>query len=94
MARQRLGLRQPSAAISPARPATQSGRGLPQSKTSRNFPIGLQSQAATSFKMLQGVENDFSTTFSCENPNDFKGYFQKHDFFNTPLKDSGRRLPG
>jgi hypothetical protein len=39
--RQRLGLRQPSAALSSPVLRWKSGRGLPQSKTSRNFSGAL-----------------------------------------------------
>jgi len=41
LARQRLGLRQPSAAIVSPILTGESGRGLPQSKTSRNISGGL-----------------------------------------------------
>jgi hypothetical protein len=55
MARQRLGLRQPSAALG-SRRAFESGRGLPQSKTSRNHPAGFQSAATVFAKpLLKGL---------------------------------------
>jgi hypothetical protein len=44
-ARQRPGLRQPSAALLLQGLAMQSGRGLPQSRTSRNFPARLSKRS-------------------------------------------------
>jgi hypothetical protein len=43
LARQRLGVKQPSAAFLPQDWQCKSGRGLPQSKTSRKFSGALKS---------------------------------------------------
>ena len=57
IARPRLGLRQPSAAFSPQGWAAQSGRGLPQSKTSRMYRPGLQNTATVLMRMLQRLDH-------------------------------------
>ncbi len=59
IARQRLGLRQPSAALPPQDRRSKSGRGLPQSKTSRNYP-NMLSNCAFSF-----IEIALSSRESC-----------------------------
>jgi hypothetical protein len=40
------------------------------------------------------LKNDFSTTFSCENPNDFDGFFSKTWLFQHPASSLLKSFTG